>query len=373
MRIGMDIRPLIFTRAGVHTYVYELVKALCRVPEDELVLYTNAPTGIDWREVGGKASEACVRMSHRFKVLEMAWERFLLPAAVRSGNIDIFHGPRFWTPALSCPSVTTIHDCAFRLFPDVVAGSTRDMFDKYVVSSLARCACVIVPSQITKRDLVRLYSADERRICVVPEAASADFQAYTDRSAGSIVCGSRGIEGRFILTVGTREPRKNFPFLLEAYSRLPGRSRVKLVVTGGRGWLTDSLKDTVRKLGLSRDVVFTGYVPVAELVWLYNCCELFVFPSLYEGFGLPVLEAMQCGAPVVSSGAGAVEEWLGGAFEPADPHDPESFARTVDSVLSDRDRKEKLVRAGLEASKKFSWSRTAKLTREVYRKAMEKL
>ncbi len=373
MRIGMDIRPLIFTRAGVHTYVYELVKALCRAAEDELVLYTNAPTGIDWREVGGKASEACVRLSHRFRVLETVWERFLLPAAAGSGHIDIFHGPRFWTPALRCPSVVTIHDCAFRLFPDVVAGRTRDMFDRYVVSSLARCAGVIVPSQATKKDLVRLYSADERRICVVPEAASPDFQSYSDRSAGPIVCGKLGIEGRFILTVCTREPRKNLPFLLEAYSRLPERSGVKLVVTGGRGWLTDSLKDTVRKLGLSQDVIFTGYVPVADLVWLYNCCELFVFPSLYVGFGLPVLEAMQCGAPVVSAGAGAVEEWFGGAFEPADPRDPESFASTVDSVLSDRDRKERLVRAGLEVSKKFSWSHTAKLTREVYRKAMENI
>jgi glycosyltransferase involved in cell wall biosynthesis len=285
-------------------------------------------------------------------------------------GIDVFHGPRFWVPPLRCPSVVTIHDCAFRIFPEVVAGRTRDMFDRYVRSSLSLCRKVIVPSEATRRDLVRLYSADESMIAVVPEAASREFQAYADRSAGKHICAGYGIEGPYILTVGTREPRKNFSLLLEAYSRLPGRSSIKLVVAGGRGWLTDSLKDTVRKLGLSRDVIFTGYVPTNELVWLYNCCESFVFPSLYEGFGLPVLEAMQCGAPVVSSGAGAVEEWFGGAFEPADPYDPESFARAVDSVLSDKSKREKLSRAGLEVAKKFSWSHTAEMTREVYRKAM---
>jgi len=179
----------------------------------------------------------------------------------------------------------------------------------------------------------------------------------------------QGIGDQFILFVGTLEPRKNVVRLIEAYAQLP-KGRPPLMLIGGRGWLYDEIFARVEALDLSQEVHFVGYVPAEELPWWYNAATLFVYPSLYEGFGLPPLEAMACGTPVVTSTASSLPEVVGRAGLAVDPDDTGELAEAMDKVLSDRPLQEELGARGITQARAFSWQATAAGTVASYRKAM---
>jgi glycosyltransferase involved in cell wall biosynthesis len=179
----------------------------------------------------------------------------------------------------------------------------------------------------------------------------------------------RGLPDRFILFVGTLEPRKNVARLVEAYARLPER-RPALVLVGGKGWLYDEIFGRVEALNLSREIHCAGYVPADDLPWWYNAAELFVYPSLYEGFGLPPLEAMACGTPVVTSTASSLPEVVGSAGLMVDPTEIEELTTAMERMLKDRDMRQQMRAAGLAQAQRFSWVETARRTVETYRRAL---
>jgi glycosyltransferase involved in cell wall biosynthesis len=371
--VGFDIRPLIFTKAGIKTYLYNLVRGLARTGKCRLSLFVSSKSNIEWNSVSENIREELVRLPHINSWCESFWQEFLLPRAVARKGIEVFHGPRFFVPKrLSCPSVVTVHDLAFRKFPGLVLPKTAKTFDGLVSSSVKAANRIIVPSQATKADLQKFYGVAQDKIVIVHEAAEQEFCQCGDQKKIEALKRKLGIRARFILSVGTIEPRKNYSNLLKAYSMLKIQDDLQLVLVGGSGWLYEDVFRTVKELGLEEKVIFAKHMDTAPLVQLYNSCEVFVFPSLYEGFGLPVLEALQCGACVVASDTSSLKELFGDCCYLVQPQDASSIAAGIERVLSDRTLSDELKARGKARAAEFSWEKAANDTLAVYNALTDK-
>jgi glycosyltransferase involved in cell wall biosynthesis len=365
--VGFDIRPLIFTRAGIKTYLYNLIVNLAKENRCRLHLFSSSRSFIPWQEISENITEEIIRLPHLHSLCERFWQEFLLPRAVARRKIEVFHGPRFSLPKrLSCPGVVTIHDVAFKKLPQFVSRQTLRYFDTAVSFSRAKAARIIVPSETAKYDLIEQYGVKEDKISSIYEASDAAFCQLADLAKFQQIKEKFEIRNKFILFTGTIEPRKNVARLLGAYELLKEKENVDLVIAGSFGWLYADVLRTIKRLRLQERVIFTGYVTLEELVYLYNACEAFIFPSLDEGFGLPVLEAMQCGAAVVASDIAVFKEIFAGSCHFVDPKSIESIADGIQQVLDNQDLRSQLRKRALEKAKNFSWEKTASQTRAVY-------
>jgi glycosyltransferase involved in cell wall biosynthesis len=323
MRVGLDVSPLDLTAAGTARYV----EALAAAPDIEVVRLARR----------GRSRAATMYR-------DVVWYPLVLPRLAAGSRLDVLHCPTFRGPLAppSCPLVVTVHDLAVLRHPETFNLWTRH-YSRLCVSRVARAArLVIAVSEHTKRDLVELLATAETKIRVVPNGVAETFRP--DGPAES---------GDYVLAVGTIEPRKNLERLAAA-SRSLG---VELRVAGARGWGRVELGSGVRELGRVSD---------EELARLYRGALCLAYPSLYEGFGIPILEAMASGTPVVTSRGGATEEVADGAAVLVDPLDPDAIAAGIEEAAS---RREELVPAGLERARSFSWSEVARRTSEVYREA----
>jgi glycosyltransferase involved in cell wall biosynthesis len=249
----------------------------------------------------------------------------------------------------------------------------RVLLNRPLVDLAARRAdAIITVSESAKRDIVRLYGSQAERIHVVHEAAAPSFQPVRDRAVLARVRERYDLADRFILYVGTIEPRKNLPKLIEGFAsrRKSGQLPHQLVCAGPYGWLSRDIEDLIDRLQIEDAVRFTGYVPFGDLAALYSLAEMFVFPSLYEGFGLPVIEAMACGTPVVTGHVAALAEVGGGAVEQVGHLDADSLGDAMVRLAGDRQRRERLSTLGRERAQLFSWERAARETLKVYRHAV---
>jgi glycosyltransferase involved in cell wall biosynthesis len=264
--------------------------------------------------------------------------------------------------------VITVHDLSYLFFPQSFRTLNRSYLQTFTRLSVRQARRVIAVSESTKRDLVQQYGLSPGKVDVVHNGVDAGFQPLP---AGQVVAfrKEKGLPDRFILFVGTLEPRKNVVRLVEAYARLP-KDRPPLMLVGGKGWLYDEIFARVEALGLSGEVRFVGYVPADALPWWYNAADLFVYPSLYEGFGLPPLEAMACGTAVISSTASSLPEVVAQAGLLIDPAEPEALAKAMEQVLADREMRKQMESAGLVQAKNFSWEKSARKTVESYRRAL---
>ncbi len=319
MRVGIDVSSLVQTRAGTARYLRGL---LARLEYERLGF-------------GGPGRAATL-------VRDVWWYPVALPRAARARRLDVLHCPTFRGPFQSrVPVVLTVHDLAVLRRPETFNQWTR-RYSRLAVPRVARAArLVIAVSEFTRRELVELVRVPEQRIRVIPNAVGEPFSP--DGPAA---------EGDYVLAVGTLEPRKNLPRLIEA----AGRIGVELRVVGARGW------GGVEANG----ACWLGELPDEELASLYRGARVVAYPSLYEGFGIPVLEAMACGAPVVTSAGGATEETAGGAAVLVDPLDPASIARGLEEAASRRDE---LRAKGLERARDHTWERAARETWAVYEEA----
>jgi glycosyltransferase involved in cell wall biosynthesis len=325
VRIGIDVAPLVQDRAGTARYVRGLLGELERLP------------GLELRRLsfgGPSRASALVR--------DTAWYLGLLPLQARRAGADVLHCTTFRAPPRSpMPTIVTVHDLAIVRYPEFFTAWTR-LYGRTALLSVIRAADrVIAVSEFTKREVIELADVAEERVRVVPNAASDVFTADGAAEAGD-----------YVLAVGTLEPRKNLARLASAAERLGAELRV----VGARGW------GGVEVGG--NGVRWLGYVPDEELARLYRGAAVFAYPSLYEGFGIPVLEAMRCGAPVVTSAGTVMEEIVDGAAELVDPLDPASIAAGIERAQS---RREELAAAGLERAKRYTWAAAAEATAAVYR------
>lgn len=368
MRIGIDARLVYYHQAGIGQYILRLTQALAQIdPDDQFTIFKSRkdPTTIV-RQSNFKSERLWTPNHHRF-------ERFTMSMELSPFTLDVLHSPDFIPPArMRCPSVITVHDLAFLLYPRFL---TRESARYYGLVDLAarQADHIIAVSESTKRDTVRLLGVPENKITVIHEAAHPIFSPMTNEIELARVREHYRLPNNFILFVSTVEPRKNLPMLLRAFKRLRDnyKSNAVLAVAGNRGWLFEQVDQVLAELNLEDAVRFLGGVPNEELVYLYNAAKLFVFPSFYEGFGLPPLEAMACGTPVIVSNVSSLPEVVNDAGLLIHPEDVEELTVAMWRVLSDENLRNELRAKGLRRAQTFSWQRAAKETLAVYRKVVE--
>lgn len=376
MRIGIDIRSLIFTRAGISSYTCNLIKSLAEIDkENEYILFCNTKSQYNWAGYDN-IKEKVLRLPHLGSLTERIWEEIFLPRGIASMEVDIFHGPRFTLPSKKpCKFIVTIHDLAFKKFPQLVTRGGFNYFNAHVESAVKKADGIIAVSYNTREDLVNLFDVDGNRIEVIYEGIDENYHIIEDRKELKEAGDRYGLPEKFILFVGTVEPRKNLVRLIEAFNKLKMKKLIEhsLVIAGGKGWLYNDVFETVERLKLEQDVIFTGYIPESDLPLIYNLADLFVYPSLYEGFGLPPLEAMACGVPVITSNVSSLPEVAGDAALLVDPCNVPAIAGLIEQVLGNNGLREKMIEKGFERAGKFSWEDAAKKTMTVYREVVENL
>jgi glycosyltransferase involved in cell wall biosynthesis len=375
MRIGLDGFPLLTPLTGVGHYTFELARALALLsPSDQFELVApgpfpgsivenlrlNCPDNL--RAVNAEANS----------IRRRRWWAVGLPLYLRKASLDLFHGTNYEVPLWSKRrSVLTIHDLSILLHADThradLARSARRR-----LPVMARSATrIITATECVRREILEHLPVKADRVTVTPYAPRSGFQAVPAAQANQTKQ-RLGIEDEFILFVGTVEPRKNLLTLVRAFEQILRQTArcPQLVVVGAEGWLMDELFAFIRQSPISERLLLAGYLNDDDLRALYSSCRVFVYPSIYEGFGLPPLEAMACGAPVIASNIATFRETLGSAAELVEPNDVEALARSIVEILVDEDRRRTLSSRGLEQAAKFSWERTAQLTLEVYREVL---
>jgi glycosyltransferase involved in cell wall biosynthesis len=369
MRIAFDGTTLTQGRTGVGYYTEHLLQHLAREVEstgDELIVVSNQP--IDT----ARPLPPHVRVHDRFRFpLRIGWMQLLAARALEDIRADVAHFTNGMLPlGTSAARVVTIHDMSLRLYPRCHP-LRRLIINRPLVSVAIRVADEIVTvSHSARGDLLRLHGVAPERVSVMHEAAGPGFEPITDVPRKTRIRARYGLPERFVLYVGAIEPRKNLSRLMNAFAaaRAHGMTH-ELVCVGPYGWSSRGLYDHIDALGLRRIVHFTGYVPVEDLPVIYNLAELFVFPSLYEGFGLPVVEAMACGTPVITANTSSLDEIARGAAETIEPRDAEALTDALVRVAENEDLRRDLARRGLARAAQFSWSRTAQAMLALYNRA----
>ncbi len=375
MKVAIDVRTVTPVRSGVGNYVLHLFNGLRAVaPSDEFFLIglqSNLDV-IDPKYPGRQTHLTTI--SHENHPLGDIWEHIHLPRILKNNRVEVFHGPATLIPLCRghYGTVVTIHDLVAFLFPETIPKKYA-LYMRWLIKRVVEKADRIISvSENTKHDLVEILGVDPKRISVVYEAAQPMFQPVEDEIALAEVKRRYGIDGPFFYHVGNIEPRKNLVRLIRAYLHLRERvgRQVKLVISGQKGWLTGQLYRGFTGLDLGEDVIFTGYVPHSDLPLLMNAAQAFIFPSLYEGFGLPVLEAMKCGTPVLTSNISSLPEIVGHAAILVDPYDEESITHGMEQLIRDSDLTTRLARQGQEQAALFSWKKAATESLQVYRQVL---
>jgi len=364
MRIGIDARLLHYTKAGISQYILRLLEGLAQLqPEDEIViLRSRKDRGEDLRDKPFRSVPLWTPPHNRF-------EQFALRVETARLGLDLLHSPDFIPPfRRRYKSVITVHDLAFLRYPQILTRESAHYYS-HIDQAVRSADHIVAVSESTKLDAMSLLGVPEDRVTVIHEAINPRFRPIDDATALEATRMKYGLPKRFVLFVGTIEPRKNLTTLLRAIRRIvdqhdPG---VGLAVAGQWGWLYDDVVETHRQLRLEGIVHFLGHVPFCHLLNLYNAAAVLAYPSHYEGFGLPPLEAMACGTPVVASGTSSMPEVIGDAGLLIDQDNDEELAHALWRVLSDPDLCASLVRRGFERVKDFSERRMAESTLELYR------
>ena len=370
MRIAFDGTALRPGRTGVGYYTEHLLHHLAReAANDELIVVSNR--AID--TTSPLPSRVRVATPAR-RVPRLVWMQTLAVTALREVEADVVHFTNGMLPLMSpVPTVVTIHDMSLRLYPRYHP-PRRVILNRPLVDLAARRAdAIITPSESAKRDIVRFYNLDPHRVHVVYEAAAPSFTRVGDAATLERVRARYGLGERIILYVGTFEPRKNLPTLIEAFAarRQSGELSHQLVCVGPYGWLSRGIQEQIKRSNVAHAITFTGYVPFQDLPALYSLAEMFVYPSMYEGFGLPVVEAMACGAPVITGRTAALSEIGGGAIVEIDRIAPDELGRALVAVADSRDLREDLSGRGLARAESFSWQRAARESLEIYRETAQ--
>ena len=368
MRIGLDGQPLIKPRTGVGHYTLELARALAAIrPEDsfELIAPAAPPASIS-RETETIPNLRIVGVGPN--LLIRRWWSIGLSRYTRRARLDLFHGTNYQLPLMNASgNVVTVHDLSIFTHPETHDARLARRARRRLPLILGAASHIITPTQAIKEELAARFNLDSARITVTPEAPRRSFFPLKLEDTTD-VRQRLGIENEFILCVGTIEPRKNLQTLVRAFERISHQidRGLQLVIAGGAGWLTNDFDRLLRESHFRQRILLTGYLDDVELRSLYSSCSVFVYPSLYEGFGLPPLEAMACGAPVIASRIRAHEETLKNNARLIEPTDDSALAGAILDLLQDEKARECLVKAGLAHVANFSWRKTAEMTWEVY-------
>lgn len=372
MRITIDYTPALRQTAGIGRYTRGLISALAETDqENQYTLFSagRSLAGVIW------PANFTVRTTRvPARGLTAVWHRLRmpLPAELLAGACDIFHSPDFTLPPLrSARGVVTVHDLSFLRVPQCADPGLRSFLEREVPRSVKRAARVLADSENTKKDLIELLNVAPAKISVVPAGIEPRFQPVRDAAKLAEVRARYKLPDWFILMVGTIEPRKNLARLIGAYAQLRRQTGLPhaLVIAGKEGWLFQGIYDQVAREGLTDRVLFPGFVADADLPALYTLADLLAFPSLYEGFGLPPLEAMACGTPVVTSDNSSLPEAVGSAVLLVNAEDTDGLTEAMARVLCDASLRMRLADLGRAQAARFTWPAAARKLLEAYRLA----
>lgn len=358
-----------YRSAGIHGYIYHTLNALPAVKPDwqyfVLVGDGHPPDHPQFQVVRS-------RFSTRHPLRRIFWEQFIQPWTLRQLKLDVYHALAFVAPtALNIPFVVTVYDLTFMRYPEALSRSRRFYLQLFTRQTCQRAACVIAISESTAQDIENLLEIPREKIIVAVPGVSQEFRPL-DPDQVAAFRRDRGLAARFLLHVGTLEPRKNLSLLLRAYAALPNtlRKEVHLVLAGGKGWDYEGIFTTIQDYRLTDTVHFPGYVAQEELPLWYNAAEALVYPSLFEGWGLPVVEAMACGCPTLVSDISSLPEAAGGTGLRLPPHDISAWTDGLQLAITDQRWRDISRQAGMIRAKQFTWQATAEATIQAYRRAL---
>lgn len=385
MNIGIDAR-LIRNNTGIGRYTRSLFLEYTqstKLWKDSLYLFHDTPfpghLNIHQGQIPGNSETLpenihVITASCKRRIL---WTNWYIPPLLRRHHIDVYHAVcNFELPVRKmCRYVVTIHDLVPLFFPELVPRKHLLFFKLFMKRAAHTADLIITDSEHSKHDIVRRLAVPEEKIRVIFLGYDAPYQEIHNQKAIQNVLTRYGIRQPYLLFVGVIEPKKNLERLVDAFIMLRQNivegKNLQLVIAGGKGWFYEQLYRKVQRLRLENQILFTGFVPDDDLPYLYSGAELFVFPSIYEGFGLPVIEAMSYGTPVVTSNVSSLPEIAGDAGFLVDPNSPESISQGIATVLCDDSQRERMKQAGRLQSRKFSWQRTAEQTYNVYQEAYQ--
>lgn len=358
--IAIDVQTTGLEKTGFGFYVSNLIEHLPTVAPEFTYAFLSP-----------ESDETDFTVPRRFW-----WDQIEVPTRLRRLRPALFHQPAFSIPILKprrTRVVVTIHDLIPRLFGKDIPYWSRQYFARWMPFTYRLADHVIVDSEHTRKDLIRELDFPEEKVSVIHLAASDLYRPLGRRDVIDDIKRKYGIPGRYVAHIGTLNPRKNLEFLVEVFAGVATDfPDLCLVISGKFGWYYERLFDLVESLGVKDRVIFTGYVPETDKVALVAGAELFLFPSLYEGFGLPPLEAMACGVPVISSNTSSLPEVVGQAGILLDPQDEVGWVQAIRQLMRRPTLRAKLIDRGLEQTKHFSWKRTAAQTAAIYHQVLER-
>ncbi|MFN2188794.1 MAG: glycosyltransferase family 4 protein [Candidatus Promineifilaceae bacterium] len=366
-KIGIDVTSALSQRAGIGRYTRELVSALVNsVQTFEYLLFSAKQPS--WDRLSSRIKESA-QVSYRQAPLSeqwlyRIWHRFRIPVPVQrfTGEFDLFYSPDFVLPpvARGNPTVLTVHDLSFIHYPETFTPALRRYLNNAVPRSIHAAAHVLADSEATKNDLREIWGIPEEKISIIYSGVDPAFKPPSNsKNIANMKAKYKLGDKPYILSVSTVQPRKNYKMLIQAYKELVDEFPHQLVIAGGMGWLYEDTLNEVKRLGLEDRVRFLGYVDDEDLPALYSNATLFTFPSLYEGFGLPILEAMACGVPVIVSDASSLPEVAGGNGLILPPVEPRKWTHAMRELLNDPNRRAKMVAGGFIRVRQFSWKKAA--------------
>lgn len=361
MKIGVDARPLSYQLTGIGVYLKHLLDEIQKIDhQNDYYLISNGPIDYDlnnprWSKVAGKLDK---------KLLSTLWMQLNVPIIAVRQNLDLFWGSRHHLPLLLSPgirTVVTVHDIVNRLYPGTMALPNLLVERSLMKLSLKRSDVILAVSRSTAADIKKEFGISANKITTV--------YLGTPVFPREPKCGpeqSNDVPSNYFLFVGTLDPRKNFERIFKAFELLrPLSQGLHLVIIGAEGWKNKNFLKMIRTHPLKDHIHMTGYLPRDRLVSYYKNAICVMFPSLYEGFGLPILEAMSCGTPVITSDTSSMPEIAGDAALLVDPYDTSAIADAMNNLMSDKQLRERLICRGLERVKEFSWKKCAEQTLKV--------
>jgi glycosyltransferase involved in cell wall biosynthesis len=358
-----------YRTAGIHVYIQNTLRYVLQQPAFALHVYLRNAQLVRQLQVPAQVQTHFAPNTEQ-PMRRILWEQTRLALSCHQAKLDLLHGMAFVNPLLwQGRQLVTVYDLSFVHFPERFRGFNRHYLTLFTRLSCRRADHLIAISQHTKRDLVACYGIDPAKISVVYPGRDERFQPQSAQAVADFRA-QHGLPEKYVLYLGTIEPRKNLSTLINAFAKL-GLPGVKLVCAGGRGWMYQDVFQTVEELHLQREVIFPGFVPVAELPLWYAASVCFVYPSSYEGFGMPVLEALSCGVPVVTTNASALPEVVGTAGLLVPPADSDALAEALRQVLTDQPLAEQLRLAGPQQAARFDWAQAGQDTVQAYQLALQ--
>lgn len=373
-RIGIDVTSALTQGGGIGRYTRELIQALVELDSPhQYQLFSAKPPAV--LPVPNPLPQAA-HVVHRPAFLDERWlyrfwYRLRLPLPVQwfTGPLDLFHSPDFVLPPVNgrIPTLLTVHDLSFVHYPQTFPARLVTYLNAVVPWSVRRASHILADSQATKEDLVQLWRVPQDKITVLYSGVNQVFQPVTEQGQLTAVFAKYHIPSQpYILAVGTLQPRKNYQMLIRAFRQIATNWPHHLLIAGGKGWLYDEMMAEVTHQQLNGRIHFLGFVDDADLPALYSGATLFVSPSLYEGFGLPLLEAMACGVPVITSNVSSLPEVAGETAVQLSPHDEPAWTQTMHTLLANPTQRTRMVAAGFRQARRFTWQQAAQQLLAIY-------